>query len=136
MPRPRQLSRIQLPPRAKSFIPVGYYRDPDYPVQLNYEEYEVFRLLDYEGLTQAEASLIMKVSRPTITRIYERARKKLAQAVTEARQLDIEGGRAFFDGEWYMCERCESHFNNPVNEAIKACPLCHCSNIQHIKEAI
>ncbi|MBN1927026.1 MAG: DUF134 domain-containing protein [Prolixibacteraceae bacterium] len=136
MPRLRQLSRIQLPPRAKSFIPVGYYRDPDYPVQLNYEEYEVFRLLDYEGLTQAEAALIMKVSRPTITRIYERARKKIAQAVTEARQLIIEGGRAFFDGDWFLCERCESHFNNPLNEVVENCPLCQGVYLQQINDRI
>lgn len=131
MARPRQVSKVQIPPRVKGFIPVGYYKDQSEPVQLNIEEYEAIRLLDYEGLSQVNAARIMQISRPTLTRIYERARKKVASALTEARQMVIEGGNAIFNGNWYECEKCNSIFNNPGEQAIMVCPLCGSGNIQY-----
>lgn len=134
MPRPRQVSKVQIPPRVRGFIPIGYYKDQSDPVQLNIEEYEVIRLLDYEGLSQLDASVLMQVSRPTLTRIYERARKKIASAITEARQITLEGGSAVFNGNWYECERCNCKFNQVKEEAVSACPLCNSQSIQHIVE--
>ena len=134
MPRPRQVSKVQMPPRVKGFIPLGYYKNQSEPVQLNIEEYEVIRLLDYEGLSQVEAAKLMQISRPTLTRIYERARKKVATALTEAHQLLIEGGNAIFNGQWFMCEKCDCRFNNPNQVEVTACPLCASSNIQRLEE--
>lgn len=134
MPRPRQVSKVQMPPRVKGFIPIGYYKNQSEPVQLNIEEFEVIRLLDYEGLTQIEASKLMQVSRPTLTRIYERARKKVATALTEAHQLLIEGGNAIFNGSWYECERCDCKFDNPKEVGINLCPLCESPNIHHLED--
>lgn len=134
MPRPRQVSKVQIPPRVKGFIPIGYYKDQSEPVQLNIEEFEVIRLLDYEGLSQIEAAKIMQISRPTLTRIYERARNKVATALTEAHQILIEGGNAIFNGEWYQCERCDARFNNPGHYTIAKCPLCDSTNFYHLEE--
>jgi uncharacterized protein len=134
MARPRQVSKVQIPPRVKGFIPVGYYKDQSEPVQLNIEEYEAIRLLDYEGLSQEGAAKIMQISRPTLTRIYERARKKVATVLTEAHQLIIEGGNAIFNGNWYECDKCNSTFNSPEESAVKVCPLCGSGNIQHKEE--
>lgn len=134
MPRPRQVSKVQMPPRVKGFIPLGYYKNQSEPVQLNIEEFEVIRLLDYEGLSQVEAARLMQISRPTLTRIYERARKKVATALTEAQQLLIEGGNAIFNGQWFMCEKCDCKFNNPQNVEVSVCPLCDSPNIQHLEE--
>lgn len=134
MARPRQISKIQIPPRVKGFIPFGYYKVQSEPIQLNIEEYEVFRLLDYEGLSQVEAAHVMQISRPTLTRIYERARYKLALALTEARQLVIEGGHAIFNGSWYECEKCNSKFNEPKEITMTNCPLCQSMNIHHLEE--
>lgn len=133
MPRPRQVSKVQIPPRVKGFIPIGYYKDQSEPVQLNIEEYEVIRLLDYEGLSQVEAAEIMQISRPTLTRIYERARSKVATALTEAHQLLIEGGSAIFNGDWYQCERCDAKFNNPNHNTVTSCPLCDSINIFNLE---
>ena len=134
MARPRQISKVQIPPRIKGFIPIGYYKEESDPVQLNIEEYEVIRLLDYEGLSQVEAAGVMQISRPTLTRIYERARKKIATALTEAHQILLEGGNAIFDGNWYGCERCNSKFNNPQSVLLTACPLCNSMSIYHLEE--
>jgi uncharacterized protein len=133
MPRPRNKSKIHIPPRIKGFMPIGYYSNQTEPVILNIEEYESIRLLDYEGLSQEEAAKIMDVSRPTLTRIYERARNKMACALTEVRQLIIEGGNAIFGENWYECQKCLSKFNTPENSETNNCPLCKYEGITLIK---
>ena len=134
MARPRNESKVQIPPRVKAFIPIGYYRHEKDIVTLKVEEYEVIRLLDYEGLTQEQASKIMKVSRPTLTRIYERARKIVATSLTEAVELRIEGGKGVFSSDWMECQSCSCRFNNPKNETVEACVFCGSTNIHPITE--
>jgi predicted DNA-binding protein (UPF0251 family) len=52
-------------------------------------ELEAFRLVDLEGLSQEEAGQRMGVSRGTVWRLLQSARKKTAQALTEGRPLQI-----------------------------------------------
>ena len=132
MARPRNHSIVQIPPKIKGFIPLGFYAQESEPVTLYVEEYETIRLLDYENLSQAEAAKYMKISRPTLTRIYERARKKIALALTEVHAISIEGGQAIYEGEWYLCKKCESNFNNPGYKKIKQCPLCRSNEIKNL----
>ena len=124
MPRPTNNRVIQKPPKVKGFKPIGYFGSLTQSVKLNVEEYEVIRLLDYESLTQEEAAKHLRVSRPTLTRIYEKARKKVAVALMEANQLLIEGGSFIFKDEWFECSNCRSKFNNPGDKEIQHCPLC------------
>ena len=133
MARPRQQSTIQIPPRVKGFIPIGFYGDESEPVQLNMEEFEAIRLLDYEHLSQIEASGYMNISRPTLTRIYDRARKKIAEALTESHQLLIEGGTGIFEGYWYACNHCNSRFNSPRGFALNTCVLCDNTDVHQIE---
>ena len=49
-----------------------------------FDDTEAVRLLDYEGLMQEEAADRMNISRP-LTRIYENARKTIAQAFVEGK---------------------------------------------------
>ena len=56
------------------------------------EEYEVVRLLDYLDFTQAECSKQMDISRTTVTMIYNQARKKIAVALVEGKEILIRGG--------------------------------------------
>ena len=76
-------------------------------------------------LNHHQASLLMSVSRPTLTRIYSSARKKVAEAIVMGKQIIIEGGKVYFDSEWYSCNNCGCYFNNPdkMND-ISECPLC------------
>ena len=133
MARPRQNSSVQIPPRVQGFIPLGYYANESEPVYLNIEEYEAIRLLDYEDLSQVDAARVMKISRPTLTRVYERARKKIAIALTESHQVLIEGGNAIYNGRWYQCLNCGCSFNNPENITISECPLCSNKRIQKME---
>jgi len=134
MARPRNNSKIQIPPRIKGFNPQGYYAKPSKAIILNIEEYEVIRLLDYENLSQLEASKIMEISRPSLTRIYDRARKKIAQALIEARPIRIEGGKIVYDEHWYHCNKCKSHFSNPEEAEITNCALCLSTDIIKVEE--
>ena len=52
-------------------------------------EVEALRLVDLEGLSQEEAGKEMGVSRGTVWRLLQSARKKVAEALTEGRPLII-----------------------------------------------
>lgn len=119
------------PPLAKGFRPLGMPGRLPAGVNLLFEEYEAIKLCDYEGLTQAQAAKIMGVSRPTITRIYAAARKKIATAIVDNRPLEIEGGNVSFDRHWFRCEECKSVFSTPDTKA-ESCPSCRSANLQEI----
>ena len=126
-PRNKRLRKVINPPLVKGFKPFG----PDTPIDNNdpvimlYEEYEALRLCDYDLYNHHQASELMGVSRPTFTRIYALARQKIASAFVEGRKISIEGGKVYFDSDWYQCQSCECYFNNPEkNIKIEACPLC------------
>lgn len=61
-------------------------------VVLGYDEYEVLRLLDYEGFSQAMCAQRMDVSRTTVTRMYESARKKVSDALVNGKSILMEPG--------------------------------------------
>ena len=61
-------------------------------VRMTLDEYEALRLLDSEGLTQEQCAVRMNVSRPTVTAIYESARRKVAEVLVHGKRLLITGG--------------------------------------------
>lgn len=62
------------------------------PIYIEPAELEALRLVDLEGLSQKEAGEKMGVSRGTVWRLLQSARKKSAQALTEARPLLVSAG--------------------------------------------
>ncbi|MFZ5941378.1 MAG: DUF134 domain-containing protein [Bacteroidota bacterium] len=126
-PRSKTLRKVLNPPQVKGFKPYGpEVKEPGKePVYLLLEEFEALRLCDYLHLNHHDASLQMNVSRPTLTRIYAAALHKIATAFVEGRPLSIEGGKVYFDSDWYHCNSCRCHFNNPEKETdVRNCPLC------------
>ncbi len=99
-------------------------------VFLLYEEYEVLRLCDYEKYNQLDASGLMGVSRPTLTRIYTSAKEKMALALVEGRRIIIEGGKVSLDSEWFHCGACGCYFNR-IDDSLteKECALCGSLNV-------
>ena len=91
MPRPQKCRRICSPPVKSSF-----HADDESSrgrvVEITLEEYETIRLIDYEGMTQEECAAQMLVARTTVQRIYNSARKKLADFVLNGGSLKIFGG--------------------------------------------
>ena len=90
----------------QGFKPYGILHNTLSPLSLLFDEYEAVRLLDYEGMTQEQAAVKMNVSRPTLTRIYEKARKTIATAFVEGKIILIEGGNVEFGQQWFRCKRC------------------------------
>jgi predicted DNA-binding protein (UPF0251 family) len=134
MPRSKRvLRKVLSPPIIKGFKPFGPDADSlaKEPINLFFEEYEALRLSDYDGLNHLNASKMMDVSRPTFTRIYASALQKIAQAFVDGRKISIEGGKVYFDSDFYQCLHCHCFFNNPYKEtAITQCPLCGDLKIQ------
>ena len=90
MPRPKKCRRVCGMPGNQRFGPLGC--DAGAPVIMAVEEYETIRLIDLEGLTQAQCSAQMGVSRATVQGIYDGARRKLADCLVNGRAVYIEGG--------------------------------------------
>ncbi|MBE9488515.1 MAG: DUF134 domain-containing protein [Bacteroidetes bacterium] len=123
--RPKIRRRIASKPTVSGFRPYGgegLIKKTE-TIFLLHEEYEALRLNDYEKNTQCESARIMGVSRPTFTRIYINAREKIATAFVEGRKIMIEGGKVYFNDEWYICQKCQSIFNL-IKDSAKECPLC------------
>jgi uncharacterized protein len=130
MPRPKRIRKVNNPPHFKGYRPIGLPEENN-PVVLNMEEYEAIRLSDYEELGQVEAAQAMDVSRPTYARIYESARRKIALAFMTGKPIVFEGGKVYFDSEWYSCLHCGSYFNHPEKEKeITQCALCGSNQIE------
>jgi predicted DNA-binding protein (UPF0251 family)/DNA-directed RNA polymerase subunit RPC12/RpoP len=136
MPRPKRRRKVDHPPHYKGFRPIGAI-DEGQTVVLNYEEYESIRLSDFELLGQVEASKVMDISRPTFARIYESARRKVAQAFVSGSPIVFEGGKVYFNSDWYSCHRCGCWFNHPrKDQEVTGCALCGSSAIQQFHENI
>jgi hypothetical protein len=88
---------IREEPRITRFVPVisegeGVESEKE-PVTMTYDEFEALRLVDYEGLLQDEASQRMGVSRGTVWRCLDSARRKMATMLVEGRELLIVSSR-------------------------------------------
>lgn len=120
MPRKQKQRKVFLPPRIDGYKAIGH--DHSESIELNLDEVEAIKLLDYENLNQHDVAIIMNVSRPTLTRIYDRARKKIATAITEGKNISFKGGNIYFEDNWYICTQCDISFNS-IEKNI-SCPFC------------
>ena len=95
--------RVHSPPKFLNFKPSGIPRKLIKSVVLTIDEYEAIRLADHLGKEHLEASEMMHISRPTFTRLIERARQKTAHAIVEGMELVIEGGNVDFCDANHRC---------------------------------
>ena len=96
MARPRKNRMVCDLPEAGGFQPAERSGLPS--IVLTVDEYETLRLIDREGLSQAQCGTHMGVARTTVQLIYASARKKVADALVEGRGLRIQGG------EYQLCD--------------------------------
>jgi len=93
MARPSKYRRVCELPQNVGFGPVGKGRiSKNEVIHLTVDEYEVLRLIDYEGLNQVECANQMNVARSTVQRVYNIARKKLIAMLVEGSDIHIQGG--------------------------------------------
>lgn len=115
MPRPKKSRRVCNPPKMQGFKPFGIAVCDTEKVILQYEEFEAIKLVNYNCISQEEAAESMEVSRPTLTRIYNNALFKIAQAFVEGKSITIEGGNFEFEKDWYKCKKCFRLFEGLEN---------------------
>ena len=124
MPRRKRLRKVVSPPGFKGYKPYGNRNGKTQHVDLLYEEYEAIKLADYDLMNHQEACQLMGVSRATFARVYESARRKIAKALAETREIRSVFGNARLDESWYECGKCSARFSMPVNVQSQLCPLC------------
>ncbi|MDB4334862.1 DUF134 domain-containing protein [bacterium] len=129
MPRQKRLRKIVAPPAFEGYKPYGCAHDSNEIVELNYEEYEAIKLADYDLLNHLGASKLMGISRPTFARIYETARRKIAKAFVETKEIKTTYGNAIFDKSWFQCKKCSAKFTIPKVQTDDQCPICKSSKI-------
>jgi predicted DNA-binding protein (UPF0251 family) len=130
MPNRRRYRRITMLPPMEGFKPFGVPMRELESVVLLYEEFESIRLADYENLTQEEAAERMNISRPTFTRLYEKARRSIAKAFIEGKAIIIQGGNYVTDDYWYKCQDCHETMN--TLKPIKQCRKCDSDKITQL----
>ncbi len=106
MSRPKKKRKVNNPPKMHGFKPFGIAFCDTKHVAMQYDEYETVKLVIYDDLPQDLAADQMEVSRPTLTRIYNSALKKIGQAFVEGKSIIIKGGDFEFEKDWYKCKRC------------------------------
>ncbi len=90
MARPTKCRRVCHLPEICEFSPE--HKSSSESVVLTIDEFETIRLIDKEGLSQEKCGVQLGVGRTTAQKIYETARKKLADALVLGLTLKIEGG--------------------------------------------
>ncbi len=133
MPRKKRERRMLMPPVIKGMSVYGVRGRKASEINLLLEEYEAIRLLDHQMLNQEQAALVMNVSRPTLTRIYEEARQKVASAFVEGRDIMIKGGHVTFDQNWFKCNICKANFNFH-EEGSTICPVCDSTDVNSLND--
>jgi predicted DNA-binding protein (UPF0251 family) len=132
MPRPKNNRIVHEPPVFTDFKPVGVKGISLEQVQLSLDEFEAFRLADHIGLSHEEAASEMEISRPTFTRLIEKARKKLASFIIEGKFLNIDGGNIHFRSNLIKCQGCGHMFKTKFTDTVTECPACHSKNLLNL----
>ncbi len=129
MPRPVKWRKIEHLPKYRFFKPSSI---PAYKLEentLKIEELEAVRLKDLEGLNQKECADKMKVSRQTFQRIYNSAKKKIADSLVNGKAISIKGGNYTKNICRLACNTCGHMWQSRVedveeNEDVNECPEC------------
>ena len=131
---PYRKRRIHQPPNFKNFKPSGIPRGRLKSLTLSIDEYEAIRLADFLRLEHLQAAEKMAISRPTFTRLIEKARHKLAQAIVDGLELIVKGGNIEFANTLYRCMDCGDEQINPYSDDIEDCRECGSENIEDLAQ--
>ncbi|HBS59033.1 MAG TPA: hypothetical protein DEA44_07200, partial [Firmicutes bacterium] len=103
--RPMKWRKVCCLPESNKFGPLDSPTDSINNVNMTVDEYETIRLIDLAGFTQEECAEKMSIARTTVQRIYNDARKKLADSLVNGKTLVIKGG------DYKLCDGREEACN-------------------------
>lgn len=89
--RPKKVRYMQKMPKIVQFSPRGKPGRPD-EVELMFDQFEAMKLADFQGFSQEQGSLAMRLSRSSFGRILREARKKIADALVNGKTIRIRMG--------------------------------------------
>lgn len=92
MVRPHNKRMVGFEPGVLYFKPAGIPLSQIEEEVLRVDELEALRLCDAEEFKQEDAAKKMNVSQPTMFRLLNGARKKVALAITKGKAIKIYGG--------------------------------------------
>ena len=90
--RPKKTRWVICIPGERCFKPQCKPLSTCKEVYLTLDEFEAVRRACLEELKQVDAAKMMKVSRPTFSRILTSAQKKIADGLVNIKAIRIEGG--------------------------------------------
>ena len=90
--RPKKTRYVKCAPGERCFKPLCKPLSKLEAVSLTIDEFEAVRLACLEGLKQVDAAKLMKISRPTFSRIINSAHRKVADGLVNIKAICIEGG--------------------------------------------
>jgi len=129
---PYRKRRVAEPPQFNRFKPAGIPSRKLKSVVLTVDEYEAIRLTDYLQLEHLTASEKMAISRPTFTRLIENARRKVAHALIDGKELLITGGKIDFVQNLHKCMGCGDTHRTPPRKYLQECPQCGSDQISDL----
>ncbi|MHC1734428.1 MAG: DUF134 domain-containing protein [Erysipelotrichaceae bacterium] len=101
MPRPRKWKRVCNLPNMTEYGPYVANKGQLDIIVMSVEEYETIRLIDLENLDQEECATRMQIARTTAQKIYNDARRKIADSFVNNKVIHIEGG------DYRLCEESD-----------------------------
>jgi len=134
--RPVCCRRIAGVPPCRMFKPAGVPTSQLERVVLSLDELEAIRLADRDGLYQEQAAAQMDVSRQTFGRIVASGRRKVAEALVEAKVLQIEGGQIVMAAaRQFKCSECEHTWALAYGTGRpQQCPQCGSAKIHRVQD--
>jgi predicted DNA-binding protein (UPF0251 family) len=113
MSRPRRKRCICFWPKATYFKPAGIPLNTIEEINLSGDEIEAIRLKDLHQLDQIEVAKKMHISRPTVVRILQSARKKIADFLVNSKALKLKQGNdiVFKKNFQHQKRRCGRHLH-------------------------
>ncbi len=125
MPRKKLHRMVTREPPVSVYKPAGIPAMDLEEILISIDEFEALRLADFEGLSQRDASIAMKISQPTFNRVLSSARHKVASGLVQGHVLRIEGGRYVLADGSGMLECLDCGATVDMASADKSsCPKC------------
>lgn len=129
MARPVKCRKVKFLPETTQFLAKSKNKEDIKEIVLKVEELEAMRLKDIQNLTQQECADLMGISRQTFQNIIDKAREKIAIALTEGHSISIKGGNYAYSHCRIKCKSCDKTYEIQFTRDKEICPKCHSKKV-------